>query len=315
MFITELKIEEFRGIRKCESPIKLSKFTVLIGRNNVGKSAILEALYLFPHPKITDIIYDQYKIHVIRGLHNAQTINSLIYGYYGSARLEYIFDSKCLGISISSDGNIEVNVDDSTISSLSNLRETLKIEELENITFLIPNNFHFISRIYNVILREWDKIVKFGYHIKVAKVISRCVKEEITEILDGKRIRKVLPDGNIFYINLDDLGDGIRKVVKVMLLIESLNPNIILWDDFEIFAHPTLIKEILRWLAEGDWQVIISTHSINVLYELINLKDILSEDASILQLYKTKDDVLKYNVLTLEELEDLILANQDWLIY
>ena len=96
-----------------------------------------------------------------------------------------------------------------------------------------------------------------------------------------------------------------------MLLIESLNPNIILWDDFEIFAHPTLIREVLKWLAEGDWQVIMSTHSIDVLYELINLKDVLSEDASILQLYKTKDDVLKYNVLTLEELEDLILANQD----
>ena len=55
----------------------------------------------------------------------------------------------------------------------------------------------------------------------------------------------------------------------------------------------------------------MSTHSIDVLYELINLKDVLSEEASILQLYKTKDDVLKYNVLTIEELEDLILANQD----
>ena len=82
--------------------------------------------------------------------------------------------------------------------------------------------------------------MKLGSHVRVAKVISGCVKEEFTEILDCRRIRKVLPDGNIFYINLDDLGDGVRKAITLMILIESLNPNIILWDDFEIFAHPTL---------------------------------------------------------------------------
>ena len=93
-----------------------------------------------------------------------------------------------------------------------------------------------------------------------------------------------------------------------MLLIEALKPKLILWDDFEVFAHPSLIKILLTWLGEGDWQVVLTTHSIDVLYELLEVKP---KDATVLQLAKTKNDVLRYEKLTLNDLEDLIMANQD----
>ncbi|MHC1575632.1 MAG: AAA family ATPase [Candidatus Methanogasteraceae archaeon] len=54
-FISEIDVEEFRGIKRCKKPIKLSKFNVLIGKNNSGKSSLLEALYLFPSPQIDSI--------------------------------------------------------------------------------------------------------------------------------------------------------------------------------------------------------------------------------------------------------------------
>ena len=51
MLINEIKsIKEFRGIKELKEPIKLSKFNILIGKNNSGKTAILESLFLFPHP-------------------------------------------------------------------------------------------------------------------------------------------------------------------------------------------------------------------------------------------------------------------------
>jgi len=91
-------------------------------------------------------------------------------------------------------------------------------------------------------------------------------------------------------------------------LVEVLKPELVLWDDFEVFAHPSLIKSLLKWLAEGDWQVVLTTHSIDVLYELLDVKP---GDLSVLQLAKTDDDVLIYEKLTFDDLEDLFLANQD----
>jgi len=36
-FISEIDVRELRGIKRCNDPIKLSKFNVLIGKNNSGK--------------------------------------------------------------------------------------------------------------------------------------------------------------------------------------------------------------------------------------------------------------------------------------
>ena len=44
--ITELKIDGFKGFEQLEIP-KLSRITLLGGRNNVGKTSILEALFMF----------------------------------------------------------------------------------------------------------------------------------------------------------------------------------------------------------------------------------------------------------------------------
>ena len=44
------KLNDFRGIRALSEPLALKKFNILVGRNNSGKSTLLDALYLFPDP-------------------------------------------------------------------------------------------------------------------------------------------------------------------------------------------------------------------------------------------------------------------------
>ena len=51
---------------------------------------------------------------------------------------------------------------------------------------------------------------------------------------------------------------------------------------------------------QEDFQVIISTHSIDVLSELI---DVRPKDATVLQLLKTDEDILRYTKLNLDDLE------------
>jgi AAA15 family ATPase/GTPase len=315
MLVSQIDIKEFRGIRTCEKPLDLSKFTVLIGRNNVGKSAVLEALYLLPHPKIIDPIYNDNKISIIKDkLHSG---GHLAYGYSGLARIHYNNHSFSIVVS-ERDANLLVDKKEIPYHNSSKLIELLKlppaeyyIENIQNLVIAVFSNTTLIKEFDNKIQEESVKnyIMKQGYHVTIAELISKCVDDNFTEIiLDIMKIRKELPDGNKFYIHLDDLGDGVKKAVRVMLLIEALEPKLILWDDFEVFAHPSLIKILLTWLAEGDWQVVLTTHSIDVLYELLEVRP---EDTTVLQLAKTKDDVLRYEKLTLDDLEDLIMANQD----
>ena len=56
-------------------------------------------------------------------------------------------------------------------------------------------------------------------------------------------------------MKIKDLGDGIEKTALLVLWLEALNPSLILWDDFEGSAHPTLIRLLLNWLAKKKCQV------------------------------------------------------------
>ena len=92
-----MDIKEFRGIECCKTPLSLSNFTVLIGRNNSGKSSILEALSLLPF-SVNPLIYTgENRLNFIEKLHGGRT--SLVYGYSGTALLTYMVEDKNVGIS------------------------------------------------------------------------------------------------------------------------------------------------------------------------------------------------------------------------
>lgn len=96
----------------------------------------------------------------------------------------------------------------------------------------------------------------------------------------------------------------------MLLWLETISPELVLWDDFEASVHPTLIKFVLECLSKKDWQVVLATHSIDVLIRLLEV-ELESKDCSVILLKKTKDDVLSHKKLTKEALDDFLTANQD----
>ena len=69
-----------------------------------------------------------------------------------------------------------------------------------------------------------------------------------------------------------------------------------------------MISQIIRWLGEHDWQVVATTHSLDVLHEFVLAEP---EDARVIQLKKSKNDVLSYKVLSLKEVEELFERGLD----
>jgi len=316
MTVSEVNIEEFRGIKKCKKPIKLSKFNVLVGRNNSGKSSILEALYLLPTPDSYNIPYNMNKLQMISEVHSGA--NAMVYGYTGEAHLKYIVNDYDWGITITTEGggyklnNQDpklINYDEELAIETVFGKKYMKLKDRGNFSFLIVNNTRFLDKLENVSKRDKQIMMKKGAHIKATKLINDYIDDDYTEILlmDTLQARKELDD-NIHYISLKDLGDGIEKAISTILWIEALEPELLLWDDFEATAHPSLIYALLKYLINKRTQVVLSTHNIDILYELSEIKP---KDATILQIRKTKNDILDYNSLSMDELGDLLDASID----
>ena len=75
MKIKEISIKHFRGIKDLK--IKLNNFTVLIGKNGVGKSSILHALNFFKEPKYSLRIEDYYNKDSSRSIEVSLTFTDL----------------------------------------------------------------------------------------------------------------------------------------------------------------------------------------------------------------------------------------------
>jgi len=314
-YIEEIDIQEFRGIRGLKNPIKLSKYNIIIGRNNVGKTALLEALYLLPSP------YDSIRGQPLIGRHRMPLVinlhggdwTSLIYGYSGYAKLSYKLSTNVtLEFSLpykpeylrvdGEEAGIDLYID--SISKCFNIKE----EDVSRLTFLIPNDTLFIKDLHGRLLEVWDAIVKEGLHREiVSRLVNPVVYDKFTEILIERNQLKLRNEvgGDIgpLYITLTDLGDGVEKVTTVGLALEYFKPRVVLWDDLEVAMHPGLVRSILRWLTSRDWQVVISTHSIDVLNIFTDLG---LKDGKIILLRKTSDDFIEVSSYTPMEMGDII---------
>lgn len=309
MFVRSLNIKEFRGIRACDRALEFSNFTILIGKNNAGKSSVLEALSLLPDPSINDYTANRTKIENLQVLHQG-TYKDLLYLYAGSSNLQFEIGSSAVVIEINEQGprtswNNKHGSIGREISRIYGVPEN----KLSEMVLFVPFNTSIIRDLEYRIRFLKELIMKKGYHIELANFLNECVNDVYSELvfLEPISLRKIYPDNKV-YLKLKDLGTGAEKLIKLLALFEVLSPQLIIIDDFEAGFHPTMIRLFLKWLKKKKWQTIISTHSLDVLYHLVDIKP---TDTTILQLNKSNEDILSYEVLTLDELEDLLDANTD----
>jgi len=321
ILIESIEISEFRGIRKLKSPLNLTSFNVLIGRNNVGKSAVLEALYFLTRPHL-ETVYPYWKniFSFIAGLHGGSS--SLIYGYAGEAVLKYSLRHKSsvrrVRIVINRNGLKSLTIDEveADPSKYVKFLNSLGLSVDTNILALyIPNNSSAYSVISRFMLKDevWSYIEKRGLHSKVVKeLLAPALYDRFTEVTIKKNklcIRKEVSETiGPLYIDVNSLGEGVKRCILAYLAIEYLNPRVVLWDDIEVAVHPSLLETMLKWLANSGRQVVLTTHSIDVLHTLTRIQP---KDLKVIVLKKSREDVVQHQSLTLDEVEDLFESGID----
>ena len=318
---SKVQLKNFAGVKESEEPIKLDKFTVLIGANNSAKTTLLLALYMLTFNRYSVIPFLKVNKKAFLETYLDKDLSSLIYFYSGVGEAQYVLtDGREIILRVFKD-HARLYVKDRAFSS----EESLSIPDLAEVVLgnrdaellgraivFIPHSRRFERDLMKGLAEGWEDVQIVGAHVDLVKALVEegVISDEFTEVTlqrDYLVVRKEV-NGRGMYVKLDDQGDGVKRFLLVGLWLEALKPRVVLWDDFEASAHPSLVKEALAWLAKHDWQVVISTHSIDVLHELVMIEP---KGTLVISLRKDKGDRLSFKAYTVDEVEDLFKKGLD----
>lgn len=301
--LKDLTIENFRGFDKVELK-NFSKINLILGRNNSGKTSILEAVFLLTgmsNPSLPD------NINRFRGIRtvNADNLKYLFYNtsYANNPTFQCILadlSERKLALSpifkgASDKERGEVNpIISSTTSSMSEISgidlsfETKKrqsaraqfkaslnyteqgIKQTLNNKYIETINATFISSDSN------DASVLTGYSELVKKKKESIVLNALQTVDSKIESIQALPEG--IFLGLKDVeelvisnmaGDGIRRFLRIITAIANPTRKIIIIDEIENGLHYSAYKQlwmcILSLIEKADSQLFITSHNIETL--------------------------------------------------
>ncbi|MHB9292265.1 putative ATP/GTP phosphatase [Hollandina sp. SP2] len=292
--LQDVTITNFRGFDFLELE-GLSKVNLFVGKNNSGKTSILEALFLLigmSNPALPN------RINQIRGL-NGTAAKQLDYLFYGlkrenmplfsarfsddserSLKLEAKYkqnDAINNTASISTPELIGVDLffgEKSDGKESTHRKSSLTIKS-NKITSTRPKDYH--EEFSAVFLHDKNDLAVLS---RLTGMIKRKEDGYILEILQKFDVTiqgiKALPDGIFFDIkNINELvplnimGDGIRRFLHIVTAVYEKKGSFVCIDEIENGLHYSvyklLWKSLLAFSRANDVQLFITTHNIETL--------------------------------------------------
>lgn len=330
-----MKLNKF--ITKDGEEIRLGKFTLLVGPNNVGKSQTLKDI----HKKL------------VKGHEAETTLVSTI-----EIDRPDSFDDLFLDLDVKTDDvNVGLHtIDGVTSNSDGNSLLRFKVEDqrrqferFDNLDFTFlglskfrvfymdsesrlkiaskTNNFipsetspkNLLQALYGS-LGEFDEKLKgafkstFGMDIKLdyssGLELRLAVSKEFEEIPEDPRTAFPIMKK---YPSIEIQGDGFRSFVAVILSLLLSKDKVVLLDEPEAFLHPEQSRRLGKWISDhaSDFpcQILVATHNANFLSGLLSGE----QSADIYRLNRS-NDVTKFHKITSEATQALskspILSSQ-----
>lgn len=338
--IQSVQVRNFRGFidGKLED---IGQVNVLVGRNNTGKTALLESiLLLYGHPN-----FSLSTITLHRGWKFPSSLNYLVRSGSKELELQAVSKERSIRTEIKTIGSIR----DSYFQILEDphrqgrflfgktrilLRKNKRQVSLYEYQIAIDKDGNFArpfatspgprpERDVPVIFLEsclstselediYSGIVRKGQVKDLIKILKpvyeiddlRLVKENGDYVLYVQIGRRVVP----IYV----CGDGFKWSFSVVSEILSMNRGIMLIDDMENFHHPSSLRDIIRTVIEiaskKRLQIFATTHSLECIDRFIEESEVSNTDFRLHFLRRLKDRVATttYHLGDAKEARELI---------
>lgn len=332
---TKIEIERFRGIRHA-SIEGFKQINLFFGKNNCGKSSLLESLFLasgLSNPLLP------IRVNVMRGYSKAR-LNDLKLDFYNldTSRPIHIRmeneEKRDLDISLfeQSQNNVSINADDNNI--LSNVQEGkygLKFDFKVNgrhyesqIRFDSANSTEatsIVSDQYAESLRCTYLSPKYDFNASIQGLKNILQNKDEHFIVEGLKIieprvidfifadNEMLVDiGLAKRIPVNMMGDGARKIVSLLTAVYDCKDGALLVDEisngFHYSVMGSLWKVLINAAVRNNTQLFVTTHDNDSIKGLRNAAlNEFDDIVAAFKLLKTSDDELKAYHYSLESLD------------
>jgi len=315
-----LKIEGYRGIVKTELS-QFGRINLFFGKNNCGKSSILEALFMltgpsnptlpllmnqlrgisihtlqtmaleFHQPEINNRIFIQSEgdeareltIQLVKRENSNISLKDIVPGETSSVTFTYGFSTtfKCKGSEKLYKSEVLIDPENNTQAS-----QNIASDYIEHIVA------RFISSklSHNIDSSNYGQIVKNKDEEKIFDLM-RIIEPRLIDIqLVGKEFLVNLGGETRLPINV--MGDGFLKIFNLILDIHYSRNGVLIVDELDNGIHYSVMPLLWRAIDEAcsrlNVQLFASTHSLDLIKGLV----LAFEDAS-----KTHSDITAYKLI------------------
>lgn len=266
--LKELHISNYRLFDELHIP-ELGQVNLIAGKNNTGKTALLEALRIWAAGGDSTVVN-----HVLKnrgefipswkesyeGLfnRNATSSDTIIINEFGVSRWLNDKDDKVIGYMI------EVIEDDETMPlglGPTNLNPNVSPDFPKDNSIFVP----FATQTFPL-QNLWDKISLTPIEETVLE-ITRIIEPNLIRIDLRGEGSKVLLKGVSNPVSLKSLGDGLDRALWLAVALANAKNSLLLIDEFETGLHHSvqemLWEKIFFYAKEWNIQVFATTHSMD----------------------------------------------------
>ena len=332
--LTDIEIKDF----KCFKNFKANGFkrvNLISGKNNVGKTAFMEALFLISNSyqifKTIDTPIDREFLYfeIIKLLLSMEQTRGPKDFLLEWLKEEFNFNNYTFDIEI--EKKIHLSCEENFLSpnefqkhnywnhgnvDISSFRKNINYNKiykknhpplLDNYTFIsIQNNNNEIIK--NMV----DDLKLIGKYDYINSLMNKIFNIDKIDVIKNK----VMLQQNGKFLELKEFGDGLKQFFTIILVLLTSKEKVIFIDEVETGIHYTLLDKLLGIILtiskEQNVQVFATTHSKEMIESFARVsKRFEDKDISYIKMSKLDDNSIKAGIRDYDMLQDSMEENHE----
>jgi AAA15 family ATPase/GTPase len=310
-FKDDLKVGDFRQIN------------IIAGDNNVGKTSLLEAIYLLANLNNTKGVFSicQTRGKLTNGI-NGETLERLM---PNEIKISGVFNDTNYDVELKNYTSKKSDLDRANYRTSYELKandlktdfnvfntkqpEIFYEEQAQICPTVFSSPFSFLDK--QLLEKYHDNAVEKGIFFEIINFINKHIDDNflsINKVGKGNLVRFIVNHKKLGAIDLTEFGDGVQRIFYVAIMMASAENGVICIDEIENAIHYKLLVKFTKFiqtLAEKlNIQVFATTHS-NECIKAFFENDYKNEEIAGFRLINT-DNEISYATASGKEFQTLL---------